>query len=383
MKQNCIVLLLLLILSYIPASAQMYSYRGIVIYQTELIKVAKGGGTDTPFNWSVSIDDQSVLRATFNVTFSSPASGVTPGSAQYLLAEINESINFTLSTNNEGYEEHISGENSRRAGSSVNGTILDPTKKVIDGAWLRITGNTFNLVLKGLLRVSVSESAYSENENSPGAMISNTKELLWPILASAQGTFNNPENISGFLIPRDIANQDCSKCTGTLGSFVHGDIECAYLDKISISWDLVRNCEVRSTVMREIDKHSDLKDFQKERIMEVLEKLEDPTIDAYVFLSPTAIQSVKDEKQADKVLQDKDLYMVDLRKLFNKSCEETNDYLTRDVIRTDRDIIRIINKFNEYYRREHMLTDGQVKIKDWIADQQQNPGSIYSCYSGK
>ena len=385
MKIYYIVLILLALnLAVIPTSAQMYSYRGTVIYQTELIKIAKGGGNDTPFNWSINIDDQSILRATFNVTFSSPASGVTPGSAQYLLAGIKEDINFTLSTNNEGYEEHISWENSRRAGSSVNGTILDPSRQVIDGAWLRITGNTFNLMLKGILRVSVSESSYSENENSPGVMITNTKELKWPILASAQGTFNNPQSINGFLIPRDIANQDCSKCTGTLGSFVHGNLECAYLDKVSISWDLVRNCEVTGTVTEQLN-DKDLPESTKDRINEVLAKLEDSSVDPNVFISATNIKEVTLIKQSDKVLDINNGYMVNLRDLFNEYCEKygkDKKYLTDIVIMTDKEIVRIIRMFNEYYRREHMLTPGQVRIKDWITDQQQNPGSIYSCYSG-
>ncbi len=101
---NTLLTLLALKLTVIPTSAQMYSYRGTVIYQTELIKIAKGGGADTPYNWSVNIDDQSILRAVFYVTFSSPASGVTPGSAQYLLAGIKEDINFFKYHKNQNHE---------------------------------------------------------------------------------------------------------------------------------------------------------------------------------------------------------------------------------------------------------------------------------------
>lgn len=410
-----IIFLLFTGLMALSSSAQIYTFRGTITYYTELIKIAKGGGTDGGYNWMVDIDEKQIIKGVFNVAFSSPVSGVTNYSSGYQLFEIQENFDITVTSNNEAHEERVSqscsGEynkpkdswgkpnviiispgDSYSAGSATNASRIDPGKPVITGGRIMIRGNEFNLILTGELKLRIESESYSKQnlvclpESPPAKSISDTQEMEWPIIVSGKGTLDNPEIISGFLLPRDISNDDCRNCTGSYASFVHGDLECVYLDKISISWELTRRCEALSKVGDELDKRKDISNSQKNRIKDVLNRLADTSIDPYVLFSSGAdnVLSINTEEQADIILNNKEKYMQDLRKAFNKECElaRSIEELTNQIIRRDTWVVQFINRFNRDYLSEHRLSPGEVKIKDWIADQQRNPNSIYSCYAG-
>jgi hypothetical protein len=118
----------------------------------------------------------------------------------------------------------------------------------------------------------------------------------------------------------------------------------------------------------------------------MLSKLDNPaTTNTHVFIGWYIISTVKDNDQAQKILNNKDEYMTDLRTLLNRYCEKSKDVkeLTDLVIMTDKEIVDIVNRFNQQYLREHILTPGQVTLKDWIADQQRDPNSVYNSYADK
>lgn len=124
----------------------------------------------------------------------------------------------------------------------------------------------------------------------------------------------------------------------------------------------------------------------QERITGLIDKVNNPeTTNTYVLDSWYTISMAKTVDQALKIINDKDLFMTDLRKLFENYCEKytSPNELVDALITTDKAIINVINRLNSQYLSEHILSPGQVKLKDWIADQQRDPNSVYSNYAGK
>lgn len=399
--------LVLFVFDFQILNAQLYTYSGEVKIRTERITIAFGSGSDAGYDWNVNVDEKWIIDGTFFVSFSGYLRNVPHGMPlMFKLTSIDrQNFNFENSASNEGNEQKISqvcyDENARFSHKATPGdsrsytkglrsSIIESDKPLIEGGVLSFHNNkyTINLMGKFKYRTEGLESterslACSDTQLTPTSLSFN-ETLEFPLGISGNGTIENPKVISGFFTPVDIANTDCSNCTGSLSSFVHGDMECAFINKIDISWSLTRNCDVLGTVREELD-DKDIPESTKERIKELMTKLADPSVNTNVFISATNIRGVSFIKQSDKVLDIKNGYMVNLRELFNEYCEkygEDKKYMTDLVIMTDNEIVRIVRMFNEYYRRENMLTVGQIRIKDYISDQQQNPGHVYSCYSG-
>jgi len=124
----------------------------------------------------------------------------------------------------------------------------------------------------------------------------------------------------------------------------------------------------------------------QERIIGLIDKVHNPeTTNTYVLDSWYTISMAKTVDQALKIINDKGLFMTDLRKLFENYCEKyTNPQeLVDALLTTDKAIVNVINRLNSQHLSEHILSPGQVKLKDWIADQQRDPNSVYSNYAGK
>jgi hypothetical protein len=388
-------------------NAQLYTYSGEVKFHAERIEIAFGGGSDSGYDWNVNVDEKWIINATFFTRFSGTLPKLPSGMPlMFKLTTIDaENFEFENSASNEGNEQKISQVcydesarfshkatpgDSRFYKKGVRSSVIETDKPIIEGGVLSFHNNKYTISLMGKFKYRVEgiestgrKLACSDTELTPSSL-SFDETLEFPMGISGNGTIENPEVIAGFFTPVDISNTDCRNCTGSLSDYVHGDIECAFINKIDISWSLTRTCDVSGTVKEELDDR-DIPESTKERIKNVMNKLEDPSVDPNVFISATNIREVYLIKQSDKVLDIKNGYMVNLRELFNEYCEKyggDKKNLTDLVIMTDKEIVRIIRMFNEYYRRENMLTVGQVRIKDYIADQQQNLESVYSCYSG-
>ncbi|MDF1559861.1 MAG: hypothetical protein P1P83_06605 [Bacteroidales bacterium] len=386
--------------------AQTSIYIGEVEYHLEIIKKADGGGTDKGYNWNVSVDERQIIEGKFFVTFTGRVVRNNPNLSGLTLTDIQEEILFINTVNNEGNEQKISeacyddrlvfkrnatpGE-SRTERFGVNWARTDPGKPVIEGGRISFRNNNYYLMLMGKAKLNVATEHYTSLTQPcldtviPPKLTSANTTLDFPIVIHAEKPFDNSNELKGTFVQRDESGNDCSMSFGGLGRMVHGDMNCSYVTKITTSWSLTKKCEALDNVGNELDKRKDISQSQKNRIKNVLVKLNDPSVDPYVFTGSDNINSVTTVKQAEIIINNKEQYMTDLRQQLNKDCEQSKsiEELTNWVIYNDNRVVQIVNRFNQQYLSEHILSDGRVKIKDWIADQQRNPNSVYSCYGGE
>lgn len=409
MKNSFIpAILFLCLMTTFHCGAQEVHYSGTVTYHLEMSKNASGGGTDGGYNWNVSVDEKQIIEGRFLVTFTGKVLDNNQGLSGLALTDIQEDIQFVNYVNNEANEQKTSQAcyddrmvfrhnatpgDSRTEMLGVQWSRTDPGKAVIEGGTISFRNNKYYLMLAGKIKVDVSTEAYSEvslpclDTIIPPHSISSNSTLDFPIVIHAEKQFDNSRELSGSYVQKDESGDDCAKCLGGMGRMVHGDMSCSYVTNITTSWSLKKKCEALDKVGDELDRRKDISKAQKDRIKNVLAKLSDPSVDPYVFFSSGAsnVLSISTEEQADIILNNKEKYMENLRKNLNKECESAKsiEELTNNIIRRDTWVVQFINRFNKDYLSEHRLSPGQVAIKDWIADQQLNPNSIYSCYGGK
>lgn len=397
------------------ATSQQITYSGPVQYRSIHTKKATGGGSDKGYNWDVNVDEKFMIEGTFYVTFTG---GVSPvGVAMYQMTSIEEVIHIENTVNNELYDEKISQYcydnlmrykrtetpgDSRTKKLAVKSERSDPDKPCILSGNLTIISPPSNnkkelnsgkyiIMLMGEIKTDVTYLSYEERKfpcdptiNKPPSSQTKTVNISFPIAIAIEKAFDGSTILEGRKVIKDNRSTDSKDCDGIAGRMGHGDVDCAINENITVSWNLAKKCEALDNVGNELDKRKDISQSQKNRIKNVLAKLNDPSVDPYVFTTMTSIRTVKNMKESDIVLNDKETFMTDLRKIYNKWCEEKNiEDLAKSITTLDKQIVTIINKLQEYYLREHMLSPGQVVIKDWIADQQRNPNSVYSCYGGK
>ncbi|MCJ7553748.1 MAG: hypothetical protein MUO34_07665 [Ignavibacteriaceae bacterium] len=417
MKTGIILLVIFVALFIVEdAISQQITYSGTVEYKHTRTKTANGSGSDG-INWNVKVHEKYIVEGTFYVTFTGGVS--SSGVALFQFTGINEKISFINTVNNEAKEERIrqacydgklrfthsvSPGNSRIHNLSLESERLEPTKPCVTGGFLGIQcppsdnkqgSCKYSIMLMGNIKANVTSALYTEetfpcNEanNKPANLFTNTVKMDFPIVINLEKDFNITDAIlEGNSIITDIHHTKCNACLGSTPTImVRGDLKCAYDENVTVSWKLNKWCEALDQVGKELDK-KDISDHTKNRIKKVLAGLKNPEIDPYVMLSWELISMVKTSEQAQNRIYNKEKgFMDNLREILIKDCERQKkdlDALVYNIINVDTKINKIIHRFQSQYLSEHILTPGQVVLKDWVVDQQQNPNSIYSCYAGK
>ncbi|TFH41167.1 MAG: hypothetical protein E4G94_08420 [ANME-2 cluster archaeon] len=416
MKKIFVFLAITIVQIFFNQGNAQTTYSGTVEYKYTRTKTGSGSGSNG-YNWNAKADEKYIVEGRFNVVFSGSVS--PSGVAMFPIKSISEKVNFISTTDNEAQGERVSQAcfdavkrvsytvspgKSQIYKLAIESERLEPDKPCITSGFMGIQcppsdnkqGNCkYSIMLSGFIKANVTSAIYTEEtfpcnkaNNKPANLFTNTVKLDFPILIHVEKDFHiTDEILEGETIVTDIHNTDCRGCLDSgLKSIIPDidDVNCAYNETSKISWHLEKQCEALDKVGDELDKRKDISQSQKNRIKNVLAKLKDPSVDPYVFTTMESFRTVKYLKESDIVLNDKETYMTDLRKIYNKWCEEKNiEDLAKSITTLDKQIVTIVNKLQEYYLREHMLSPGQVVIKDWIADQQRNPNSIYSCYPGE
>ena len=269
------LLYLLLGLITLPClKGQMVTYSGPVEYHFEITKTANGGGTDGGYNWNVSVDEKQIIDGIFFATFTGKVIDPDLWRSGLSLTNIQESIQFVNTVNNEGNEEKISeacyddrlvfkrnatpGE-SRTERFGVNWTRSEPDKKVIEGGNILFRNNNYYLTLMGKVKLNVATESYSSLTQPcfdtiiPPISISANTTINFPIVIYAEQPFDNSDVLDGIYVQQDESGDDCSMCLGGLARMVHGDMNCSYVTKITTSWTLVkrtRECDATISNLR-------------------------------------------------------------------------------------------------------------------------------------
>ena len=382
--------------SAIPVIAQNIKYIGTVEYKEEIVCNADGEGRDSDFRWNVKVDNIRLRQGTFNLIFTKAIGDDQTGMEIYTLAPTLADITLTDHSFAEGNTQasscdrdgkKISPGHSLSSKYSSNRVAIN--RPVISGQLIFDAGK-YSLLLMGDIRELLTSEEYHEEKtpcwgkSPPPSSFTFSEEIESPFGISVEKYYGNPRYLKGTHVIADTSSKDCN-CVSIVSAAVHGDVDCSYSSNTTVSWTLIKKCEALGSVGKELDKR-DLKPPTKARIKDMLSKLDNPaTTNTHVFIGWYIISTVKDNDQAQKILNNKDEYMTDLRKLLNGYCEKSKDVkeLTDLVIMTDKEIVDIVNRFNQQYLREHILTPGQVTIKDWIADQQRDPNSVYHSYADK
>lgn len=402
MKNTSILTSLLFFLFFIiPVYGQGVKYIGTVEYSEEVYCTATGAGSDDTYRWNTSANKTRSKKGSIRLTFTKGLGSDKLGMALYGMESNVAEFQLSHNVRSEGFSEKVQQtcvdyekKKSRVAKPGTSGRSSSTETRQIIGipvtaASLQLNEGKYYLSITVDMKESVNITQNSEikdpcrDKNPPPENDNFSGEYDAPVVIYAEGDIINPSVLAGQLIIEDITSSECD-CPGLEVYHVHGDLDCSYNSKIIASWNLVKQCEALGSVGKELDKR-DLPESSKNRIKDVLSKLDNPDIDPYVFLSWDLISTVKTESDADNVLKDKKSNLSDLREEFSDACEKLRDVklLTDYIINSDQRIVNIINRFNQQMLMEHILTQGQVEIKDWIADQQRNSNSIYNSYAGK
>lgn len=123
---------------------------------------------------------------------------------------------------------------------------------------------------------------------------------------------------------------------------------------------------------------------QFDRINCVICKLSDPEVDARVVRQWQTVNRPMTPNQAYKVIH-RGIGLSDYREAFQACCKYYDDIKGfADCLATlDRQVKSVSGWLDSKSTLKGALSPGQIIIKDWISDQQENPQSIYSCYGQK
>lgn len=385
-----------------PVYGQVVKYVGTVKYSEEIHCSGTGGGSDNARRWNSSGIKARTKTGTINVTFVKGFGSDELGMALYSMESNVARFELSHGMFSEGYFEEVQQtcvdwekKKSRVVKPGKSGKTKSQERSELTGVpvaegSLQFDAGYYNLNLVVNMQELIYSSLNSESrdpcqsKNPPPINENFILEIPSPVVIVGEGKIEKPSYISGKVVIEDISNNECS-CPGLDLYHVYGDMECSYSSKITVSWDLVKQCETMGSVPDELDKR-DISPAIKERIKDVINKVNDPnTTDTYVFTGWYIISTVKTVEQAHKILDRKGEYMTDLRKLLDDYCSKSKNVkdLTDRILTTDKGIVDVVNRFNQQYLSEHILTPGQVVIKNWVADQQRNPNSVYNSYAGK
>lgn len=251
--------------------AQMVTYSGPVEYHLEFIKTASGGGTDSGYDWNVSVNEQRIIHGSFFVTFTG---GEAAGYSAFQLTSIEENINYTNTINNEGNDqktkqpcyddrlvfiENATPGDSRTQRTGVNSSRENPEKPVIEGGQMMFRGDKYTFVLMGKMKVKTNMETYTEETFPcldtiiPPKSVSSSTSIDFPIVISGEKALGNRNILEGVYTKTNETSNDCNKCLGGLGRMVHGDVNCSYISKITTSWTLVKRtkeCDASVTYLK-------------------------------------------------------------------------------------------------------------------------------------
>jgi len=266
-----IFILSLIICNATGLKAQMVTYSGPVEYHLELVKTAGGGGTDGGYDWNVNVNERQIIDGSFFVTFTG---GATAGFSMFKLTSIEENISYVNTVNNEGNEQKTSQAcyddrlvfvktatpgDSRTQRTSVNTSLVNPDKPVIEGGQMMFRGDKYTFMLMGKMKVNTSMETYTEETFPcldtiiPPKTISNSTRVDIPIVISGEKTIETQDVLEGVYVKQNETSNDCNKCLGGLGRLVHGDVNCSYISKITTSWTLVKRnkeCDAEVTYIK-------------------------------------------------------------------------------------------------------------------------------------
>lgn len=394
--------ILLLKLFLIPSFGQSVKYTGTIDYSEEIIFTGSGAGSDDTYKWNSNASKTRTKKGSINVSFVKGFGSDQLGMVVYGLQSDVPVFRLSHNVISEGESERVQQTcvdyekvKSKVVKPGASGKARSQERSELigipeTGGSLQINAGYYNLNIVVNMKELINSSHSSESKDPcsskdpPPINENSVHEIESPVVIIGDGKIENPSSISGQVTIEDISNSECS-CPGLDLYHVHGDMDCSYSSKITASWKLVKQCETMGSVADELDKR-DISQSVKERIKDMINKVNDPnTTDTYVFTGWYIISTVKTVEQAHRILDKKGEHMTDLRKLLDEYCSKSKNVedLTDKILTTDKGIVDVVNRFNQQYISEHILTPGQVEIKDWIADQQRNPNSIYNSYAGK
>ena len=125
---------------------------------------------------------------------------------------------------------------------------------------------------------------------------------------------------------------------------------------------------------------SSLDDDVRDRLNDVIDKLRDPATDDRVITSMYLVNSLVTESQGRRMIG-REIGMEHMRDVFGRQCSEGDpDEIVQALATYDQQVVRVINQL-DLYNQQGRISPGQNVVKDWIADGQRNPGSVYSEYA--
>lgn len=127
-----------------------------------------------------------------------------------------------------------------------------------------------------------------------------------------------------------------------------------------------------------------LPEEQRKRVLCLIEKLSDPNSDDRAIMSWDSVAAAKTVTQGRMIIDRAHLRSIDgkdVKASMTEMCKQTDSkQVIAELSLFDNHIKNIIGRLNEWSVNKKTMP-GQEVIKDWIAEQQRDVNSVYSCYA--
>lgn len=251
------------------ANSQQITYAGPIEYKFIRTKTVTGSGNEG-YDWNVNVDERFIIEGTFYVVFSGIFTSA--GFTMYQAESIQEDIHFENSVHNEAVEERItqgcSDENStatrvvspgdsRTYRQIVTYERINPKKPCINGGTLNITSpnssgekklqsGSYTIMLGGEIETEMTSEISSEHKyacnpdrNEPPDILTQNMKMSFPVSIVLAEEFNGSSVLEGEKILSEVHDTNCGPGS-PYANMTHGDVDCNYIENISVSWQLTK-----------------------------------------------------------------------------------------------------------------------------------------------